>query len=65
MKIYIGSETEIYATLWEENNNIQFNKLSMHKNIPDICVLPQIVPLLKEESYVTDETLQKNIYSKN
>ena len=64
LRIYIGSETEIYATLWEADNNIQFNRLSMHKNIPDICVLPQIVPLLKEESYVTEETLQKNIYSK-
>jgi hypothetical protein len=62
--IYINAETDLYATLWKDGKNVASNIRANEIGVPNVRVLPQIIPLLKEEPYVSVETLQKNQFSK-
>lgn len=64
IQIYIGNETDIFAVFYKCGSCIYNRKKVLDNGVPNVCVLPQIVPLVRDEVYVTHETLQRNKFSK-
>lgn len=64
IRIYINSETEMFATFHKNGAYLHSKKKVFESGIPNVRVLPQIVPLTKDEDRVTQETLQRNKFSK-
>lgn len=62
--VYINSETELFATLFFQGVNITTKNKARLIGLPNICVLPQIVPLIEDEQHVSTETTRKNRFSK-
>lgn len=64
IEVFVCSETELFAVFYYEEKNISSRAKVSSIGVPDVRVLPQITPLQKNEQYVTQETLQKNKFSK-
>lgn len=64
VKVFINSETELFAILYHDGVNVASNGRAKQIGLPDICVLPQIVPLVENEQFVTFETTRKNRFSR-
>ena len=64
ISVYINSETELFAVFSQKGNPLYSRKRLNEAGVPDVRVLPQIVPLTKEEIVVARETLQGNQFSK-
>lgn len=64
ISIYIGNEQELFATVTLRDNFLSSKEKLRLIGIPNVRVLPQIVPLVKEEPFVTTETLRRNQFSK-
>lgn len=64
IEIYINSEFEIYGIIYYQDKILPSRNKAIFYGIPNICVLPQIVPLRKKEELVSEETLKKNKFSK-
>lgn len=64
IRIYIGSEADIFATFYKCDTCVRSKQRVTEYGVPNVCVLPQIVPLTKDEDRVTRETLQRNKFSK-
>lgn len=62
--IYINSEFEIFAWASFDENILSSRDRLAVAGVPHVCVLPQIVPLLKTEQLVSENTLQRNKFSK-
>jgi len=62
VNIYINEEIEIFATIYNKNGiSVESKKFAASLNLQEINILPQISPLLKEESLIKQETVQKNL----
>ena len=64
LSIYIHSDKEIFAVLKKNNIVVTSREKTVKVGLPDIKVLPQIVPLLKDEKLVSKDTLEQNKFSK-
>lgn len=64
IRIYINSETELFATFHKNDICLHSRQKVLEGSVPNVRVLPQIVPLTKDEDRVTQETLQHNKFSK-
>lgn len=64
IKIFINNESEMFATFSHRNTYIASRTKVNNIGVPNVRVLPQIVPLFKEENFVSAETLQRNKFSK-
>jgi len=64
IKIIIQSETELFVTFSHNGEYISGKKRVTEIGVPNLRVLPQIVPLLKDEVLVASDTLQRNKFSK-
>lgn len=64
ISVYINSSTELFAVFFHNNVPLYTKKRIQDVGVPDVRVLPQIVPLSKDEQLVARETLQSNKFSK-
>jgi hypothetical protein len=64
VEVFINSPNELFVVVSSSNSPITSKAGASEAGIPNLLVLPQIVPLSKEESYVTSETLSRNKFSK-
>lgn len=64
IEIFINSEVEIFALASSNNIGLTSRERIAASGVPKVCVLPQIVPLLKREELVSPETLRRNKFSK-
>lgn len=64
IEIYIYSERQIYAFCSMKGDNLKSHDEVLEAGLPNIYVLPQIVPLRKEESYTLEKTILNNRFSK-
>ena len=61
---YINSESELFCVFYYNGSNLCTHSRVIAAGVPDMRVLPQIVPLQKDEMIVSEDTLQKNRFSK-
>ena len=60
--IYIGEDSQIFATIFSASGiNVESKKFAKTLGLVEINILPQISPLLKVESLIKFETVQRNI----
>lgn len=60
--IYINFEAELFATIFDSKGmNVESRKFAAGLKLQEINILPQISPLLKQESLIKYETVQKNL----
>jgi len=60
--IYINEEVDLFATIYNNKGiNIESKKFATSLNLQEINILPQISPLLKEESLIKQETVHRNL----
>lgn len=59
--IYINEDTDIFATITSQGLNVESKKFATNLKLKDINILPQISPLLKNETIIKYETVQKNL----
>ena len=64
IKIYINSEAEMFALFFLNKECVHSYKKIQEIGVPHVRVLPQIVPLQKDEPFVALETLDRNRFSK-
>jgi predicted ATP-dependent endonuclease of OLD family len=64
IEIYIHSEDELFAILYSGRKTINSRVKALELGAPNVFVLPQISPLNRRENYVTEETIQRNKFSK-
>jgi hypothetical protein len=64
IKIIIQSETDLFVTFSHNGQYVSGKKRVTDIGVPNLRVLPQIVPLLKDEVLVANDTLQRNKFSK-
>jgi energy-coupling factor transporter ATP-binding protein EcfA2 len=64
IEIIFQKEQEVFVCAYSKGSNIKSKSDAIIANIPNIYVLPQIVPLKKEEKYITQDTIHFNQYSK-
>ena len=64
IQIYIGTEAHIFAAFYKCGSCLHARKKVVEIGVPNVCVLPQIVPLTKDEDRVASETVQRNKFSK-
>lgn len=64
IEILISSQSELFAIISSKKTIITSKAKALEAGIPNLRVLPQIVPLNKNESYVTTDTLSRNKFSK-
>jgi AAA15 family ATPase/GTPase len=59
--IYINDEAAIFATIFDNKGiNVETKKFAASLRLEEINILPQISPLLKQETLIKYETVQKN-----
>ncbi len=62
VNIYIGEDVELFATFQSPTGAyIESKKFAKAQQLDDIKILPQISPLLKNESVIKYETVQRNL----
>lgn len=62
--IYIGGEGEVHAVLRDHTGNLIVNStLAQSLKLPDIYILPQVAPLLREEKVLTPEYVKRALFS--
>ena len=64
VRVYILDESSLFTTFYHKGAYVTGRKKVNDIGVPNVRVLPQIVPLIKEESFVGKETLQRNEFSK-
>lgn len=64
LEIFIKSEKDIFVIATSKKKVLCKREMIIKAGLPDINVLPQIVPLLKEEELVGRQTLERNKFSK-
>ncbi len=62
--VYINSASELFAVFQKNGAYLHNKQKVLASNLPNVRVLPQIVPLTKDEDRVSFETLQRNRFSK-
>lgn len=62
--VYIEGQTELFAVLTVSGKAITSKFKANLVNIPKLLALPQIAPLVKNEQFVTEDTMNKNRFSK-
>ena len=64
INIYISDKAEIFATLFDSRGvNVESKKFAASLKMNDLNILPQISPLLKEETIIKYETVQRNLFT--
>ena len=62
VNIYINEQIDLFATIYNNKGiNVESKKFAASLKLQEINILPQISPLLKEESLIKQETVQKNL----
>jgi AAA15 family ATPase/GTPase len=62
VSIFIGENVDVFAILENSNGlNIESKRFAKSVELDDIKILPQISPLLKKESVIKLETVQRNL----
>ncbi|WP_207421808.1 ATP-dependent nuclease [Desertivirga brevis] len=62
VQIFVGDGAELFATLTAADGKpIESKKFASHVGLQEINILPQITPLLKHESVIREETVQRNL----
>ena len=64
IKTVINSESELFVIFFHRGKCITGKNKIIDIGVPSVRVLPQIVPLTKDEIFVGKETLQRNRFSK-
>ncbi|HLO71616.1 MAG TPA: AAA family ATPase [Flavipsychrobacter sp.] len=60
--IYIGEDAEVFAVIYNKDNKpVESKRFANVVELPIINILPQITPLLKQESVIKFETVQRNL----
>ncbi len=64
INIYIGPDEEIFACIFDNQERLVSNqKRAKQLELPNISILPQISPLLKEETILRSNYVQSSLYS--
>ena len=62
--IHIGGDGEVHAVLRDNNGRLVVsNSAAQALKLPDIYILPQVSPLLREEKILTPEYVRRALYS--
>lgn len=64
IEIYFKSDREVFVCAYINGKSVRSVSDAKDANIPLISVLPQIVPLRKDEKYISEGTIYSNQYSK-
>src|SRR5262249_29807032 len=64
IEIYIGNQQKIFAVLKDPNNKIIKSKTDARKvKIPNVSIMPQVAPFLKNEFILTPEYIRRALSS--
>lgn len=64
IKVYINSQNEFFAVFFQHGKALHSHAKVLEAGVPDVRVLPQITPLLKDEPLVGKDTLARNQFSR-
>lgn len=62
--IYVGEEQTIYATIETKSDWVRSPGKFMALSLPWLYVLPQVGPLVSNENLLTDDYVEKNLYTR-
>ncbi|HEX8377482.1 MAG TPA: AAA family ATPase [Pedobacter sp.] len=62
VNVYVGDGAELFATIYTKDGiPVESKKFASNVGLQEVSILPQISPLLKRESVIKFETVQKNV----
>ena len=62
---YVGEDAKVFVLIFDKNGkNIVSKRMAKDLNLKSINILPQISPLIREESIIKNSTVQRNIDTK-
>jgi AAA15 family ATPase/GTPase len=62
--VYVGEEARVFATIQNSKGvAVESKSFAASLKMPEINILPQIGPLLRNETVIQFETVQKNMYT--